>query len=286
MSLLEPGFLRKLEALALWADQPGRGQRGERSSRGPGSGIAFAGHRAYAPGDDYRFIDFALYARSDRLYVKQFEEERELSVELLLDCSGSMDGKLTLAKQLAAALGYLALVHSDRVAVQPFASEPLKRLEPLRGPKRALLLLRYLDSLRAAGGTDLFKAARAVRARSRRGGLAFVISDGFDAPSLLRGVDVLRHARLAPAVLLLAHARDAEPELDGELLLVDRETGAERAITVDARMLARYRDAYRAQRATLREGLRERHVPAFEIDAALPVEQVVLSLLRRGGIVA
>ncbi|HEX5656286.1 MAG TPA: DUF58 domain-containing protein [Polyangiales bacterium] len=285
MALLEPGFLRKLEALALWAEQPGRGQRGERSARSAGSGVAFAGHRAYAAGDDFRFIDFALYARSDRLHVKQFEEERELAIELLLDCSGSMEAKLPLAKQLAAALGYLALVHSDRVAVQPFASAPLARLEPLRGARRALLLLRHLEALRADGGTDLLQAARAVRARTRRGGLAFVISDGYDVPNLLAGIDVLRHAHLAPVVLLLEHAEEASPSLDGELTLVDRETGEERVVTVDARVLARYREAYRRRRQELRSGLRERHVRTFELDSATPIEHAVLSLLRRGGVV-
>jgi uncharacterized protein (DUF58 family) len=284
MSLLEPGFLRKLEALALWAEQPGRGQPGERAARSAGSGLAFAGHRAYVPGDDFRFIDFALYARSDRLYVKQFEEERELPVEILLDCSGSMAGKLALAKQLAAALGYLALVHADRVALQPFASAPLARLEPLRGPRRALLLLRHLEALQAEGGTDLVRAARAVRARARRGGLAFVISDGFDGPGLFGGVDLLRHAHLAPVALLLHDAEDAEPTLEGELTLVDRETGQERALTVDASLRARYREAYRAQREALRRGLRERRIPTLEIDASAPIERVVLSL-RRAGIV-
>jgi uncharacterized protein (DUF58 family) len=286
MSLLDAAFLRKLEALALWADQPGRGARGERGSRATGSGIAFAGHRAYTPGDDFRFIDFALYARSDRLYVKQFEEERALAIEILLDCSGSMEGKLSLAKQLAAALGYLALAHADRVSVQPFAAAPLPRLEPLRGKQRALVLLRHLEALRAHGGTDLARAARVVRARAQRGGLAFVISDGFDVPGLLHGLDLLRHARLTPVLLLLEDAREARPDLEGELTLVDAETGEERALHVDGRVLARYRDAYRAQREALRQGLRTRHVRSHELDASLPIEQVVLSLLRRGGIVS
>jgi uncharacterized protein (DUF58 family) len=285
--LLTASFLRKLEALALWAGKAGRGSaRGERSSRHAGSGIAFAGHRAYAPGDDFRFIDFQLYARSERLYVKQFEQERELAVELLLDCSGSMHGKLGHAKQLAAALGYLALVHLDRVAVQPFAQEPLPRLEPLRGARRALVLLRYLAGLRAAGGTDLPRAARAVRARATHGGLTFVLSDGFDRAGLLAGVDLLRHARLEPVVLLLGEASDASPALRGELTLVDRESAQQRTVQLSERLLARYREAYRNGRTQLFGELRERQVRAFAIDVEQPVEQAVLSLLRKGGVVS
>jgi uncharacterized protein (DUF58 family) len=287
VTLLEPSFLRKLEALALRAGRAGQGAaRGGRSSRAAGSGIAFASHRAYTPGDDFRFVDFALYARSDRLFVKQFEEERESSVELLLDCSGSMEGKLELAKQLAAALGYLALRQLDRVSVQPFAQRPLARLDGLRGSRRCLTLLRHLDALQASGATDLPRAAKSALARNPRGGLSFVITDGFDRDGLTNGVDLLRHARLAPVVLLLCDPRDAAPSLEGELSLVDRETGEERSIAVDARLLARYRQAFVERRRQLLHGLRERRVPAFELDLSQSVEHAVLSLLRRGGIVS
>jgi uncharacterized protein (DUF58 family) len=288
--LLERGFLRTLESLSIVARKLASGrERGERKSQSAGHGIAFAGHRPYAPGDDFRFVDWPLFARSERLYVKQYEEERDLSVHLLLDCSGSMahaDGaKFHYAQQLAAALGYIALANLDRVSVQPYASLPLARLSPLRGQKRALVLLRYLSTLRAEGGTDLRAAASAVCAREPRGGLALVLTDGLDSEGLLAGVDLLRYGRLSPVVLRIEDPREAEPALRGELTLVDHESGHERTVVVTERVLARYRAVYRERMRALAAALRERHVRTLELDARVPFERAVLALLRRGGVV-
>lgn len=288
---LDRTLLRTLESLALAARRQASGrERGERNSSQAGSGIAFAGHRAYAPGDDFRFLDWQAYARSDRLYVKQFEEERDLSVHLLIDCSGSMgsgDGaKFVRALKLAAALGYIALSNLDRVSVQPYAGEPGPRLAPLRGRSRALLLLRFLSALRADGPTDLPRAARAVCARETRGGLALLLSDGFDGDGLLAGVDQLRYGRLSPVVLVVTDPRDAAPALHGQVTLVDRETGRERTLHIDERTLARYRAAYHTKMDALLAALHERRVTALTVSVDTPFERAVLELLRRGGVVS
>lgn len=288
---LDRTLLRTLESLALAARRQASGrERGERNSPQAGSGIAFAGHRAYAPGDDFRFLDWQAYARSDRLYVKQYEEERDLSVHLLLDCSGSMgsgDGaKFVRALKLAAALGYIALSNLDRVSVQPYAGEPGPRLAPLRGRNRALVLLRFLSALRADGPTDLPRAARAVCAREARGGLALLISDGFDRDGLLAGVDQLRYGRLAPVVLVITDPRDEAPALRGQVTLIDRETGREVTLHVDERLLARYRAAYHDNQQALLGALRERHVTALKVSVDTPFERAVLELLRHGGVVS
>lgn len=286
---LDPRFLRKLESLALVSRRLASGsQRGERTSRQSGAGIAFASHRAYAPGDDFRFVDWKAFARSDRLYVKQFEEERDLLLHLVLDCSSSMaygDGaKFDYEKRLAAALGYIALANLERVSVQPFASEPLPRLAPLRGKNRALVLLRYLAELRAEGGTALAKAVKAVLAEPQRG-LSFVLSDGFDGAGLLAGVDLLRFAGLEPLVLLISDPRERALDLSGEVTLVDSETGEASTLRADARLLTRYRAAYDQRLHTLRSALAQRRVPLVELSIEVPLERAVLDLLRRGGVV-
>ncbi|MDB4974346.1 MAG: hypothetical protein JWN48_2687 [Myxococcaceae bacterium] len=288
---LEPSFLRRLESLALVSRKLASGsERGERKSRRAGSGIAFATHRAYAPGDDIRFVDWKVFTRSERLYVKQFEEERDLAVHLLVDCSGSMaheDGaKLGYAKQLAAALGYIALINLDRVSVQPFASRPLPRLAPLRGRNRALVLLRFLAALEAEGTTDLRAVAEALAVRAAPGSLAYVLTDGFDTAGLLEGADRLRYARVSPVVLLIGDRREAAPALHGELSLVDCESGEQRTLRVTERVLARYRAAYQARRSELLGALAQRQVPTVELSVEVPLERAVLDLLRRGGIVS
>jgi len=288
---LDRSLLRTLESLAIAARRQASGhERGERSSSRAGSGIAFAGHRAYAAGDDLRFLDWQAFARSDRLYVKQYEEELDLSVHLLLDCSGSMatnDGaKFRYAQQLAAALGYIALSNLDRVAVQPYAEQPRARLAPLRGRNRALLLLRYLSAQRADGSTDLLRAAKAVCAHESRGGVALVLSDGLSSESLLEGVDQLRYGRLSPVVLLITDPRDAEPALRGEVTLVDRESGRERTLLITERTLARYREHYHEHLRDLAHALWARHVTALTLSVSTPFERSVLELLRRGGVVS
>lgn len=287
--LLDARFLRKLEALSLRARQLAAGrERGERSSRGAGSGIAFASHRAYAPGDDFRFVDWKLFARSERLYVKQFEEARDLTVHLLLDCSASMlhgeGAKLRRARELAAALGYIALTNLDRVQVAPYPA-PAQRATSVRGTQRTLVLLRALAELGAGGETDLRHAARTLCAAAPRGGLALVISDGLERASFLEGIDLLRHGRVEPVALLVVDARDGELEARGEVTLIDRESGEQRTVHVSERASARYRLAYRAHLDELLRALAERGVRALALDVHAPLERTVLDLLRRSGVV-
>jgi uncharacterized protein (DUF58 family) len=289
-ALLESRFLHRLESLALHARKLASGsERGERASDSPGSGIAFSTHRAYAPGDDFRFLDWKLYARSERLYVKQFAEERDLPLHLLVDCSRSMGHgsgeKFRRAQELAAALGYIGLVNLDRVTVHGYAADLGPRTPPMRGKKRVLALLRALAELAPAGVTDLRRAARSLCARAPRSGLAVVISDGFEGAGFLSGIDQLRYGRIEPVVLLVVDARDATLPEDGEVTLVDSESGRERTLVLSGRTRARHERAYRAHFAELARGLRARAVRTASVDVTLPLERALLDTLRRTGVV-
>lgn len=288
---LDQRFLRRLDSLALAASKLRSGRaRGEHGSTRAGSGVAFAGHRPYTAGDDLRFVDWQLFARSDRLYVKQHEEERDLAVHLLLDCSASMaepgDGrKLAFAKQLCAALGYIALTNLDRVSVHTYADGLTAQLPPLRGRHKALSLLRFLARQEASGSTSLVRAAEALRARAPGGGLALIISDGEDRADLLRAVDILRHARLTPSVLLLVHPEERAPTLRGEHTLIDAESGEEHTLHIDARVLEAYRHAREQHERAIVNSLGERQVVAQWLSLELSLEHTVLTLLRRSGVV-
>src|SRR5512143_1850013 len=123
--LLTPELLRSLEQFQLLAARRAKSSvRGERRSRARGQSVEFADYRAYAHGDDFRYLDWNLYGRRDRLFVKLYEEERELPVRIFLDASESMTfgepPKFDLARQIAAAVGYVALAGFDRVSVVPF----------------------------------------------------------------------------------------------------------------------------------------------------------------------
>src|SRR2546425_11780127 len=179
--LLAPEFLQKLETLSLLSRKRFRGaQRGDRRSTARGRGLEFDDYRAYQPGDDYRYIDWNVVSRLDRFFVKMFSEEEDLDVSLMVDTSRSMaagrPAKLLLAKQLAAAIGYIGLTNLDRVGVTAFASTVGPRLDRLRGRARAFDLLEFLERLQPSGETDLGLAMRLQLAAPRRRGLLIVLS--------------------------------------------------------------------------------------------------------------
>jgi uncharacterized protein (DUF58 family) len=289
-SLLDPSFLQRLEALSLVSRRRVRGrQHGERRSLIRGRGIEFDDYRSYEPGDDYRYIDWNIASRLDRLFVKLFSEEEDLDVHLLVDTSRSMaagtPSKLLLAKRLAAAIGYIGLVNLDRVQVGVFSSGPGPRLSRLRGRGRAFDLLRFLDGVRPEGATDVNAALRRTLDESARRGLLVVISDLLDPHGYEDGLLRARHQRLQTFVIHVLAEEELNPRLSGELRLIDAETGQAVEMTVDADALRSYaeaRDAYLdgLQRFCFRHG-----IDYLRTTSAVPADALVLRYLRQGGLV-
>src|SRR6266851_8585080 len=172
-SLLTPDLLRRLEQLQLLAARRAKSSaKGERRSRARGQSVEFADYRTYVHGDDFRHLDWNLYGRLDRLFLKLYEEERELPVRVFLDASESMTfgepRKFDFARQVAAAIGYVALCGFDRVSVVPFPAAPgdaekdrasqitelaaRGALRSVRGKKSAIQFFQNLTALTAGGG--------------------------------------------------------------------------------------------------------------------------------------
>src|SRR5215218_8832256 len=166
--LLEPDFLHRLEQLELVSRKIFLGRmKGERRSKRKGQSVEFADYRNYGVGDDLRFLDWNLFARLDRLFIRLFMEEEDLHFYVLIDNSLSMDfgtpTKLHYAKQVAAALGLIGLVNLDRVVVEAFndrIAEGLAGPPALRGRRSLWRLLGFLDKVGPAGASDLTKALR------------------------------------------------------------------------------------------------------------------------------
>src|SRR6185312_7609944 len=156
MPLFDSDFLKKLEYLSLVSKRVFRGSLlAQRRTMQMGGGIEFADHREYTPGDDFRYLDWNLYARHEELMLKRFQEEEDLHVYFLLDCSRSMDfgtpSKFDLARQVTAALAYIALADLDRISVVAFAADIVDDFRLTRGKARILSLLKFLESLPAQG---------------------------------------------------------------------------------------------------------------------------------------
>src|SRR5271166_3380527 len=158
--LLDPDFLHKLEQLELVSRKIIVGRmKGERKSKRRGSSVEFAEHRNYTVGDDLRHIDWNVYGRLDKLFLKLFLEEEDLHVYTLLDTSLSMNfgtpTKLHYGKQVAAALAFIGLVNHDRVVMDTFSASLDRGLQGIRGRSQMWRIVQYLDRLDASGSSDL-----------------------------------------------------------------------------------------------------------------------------------
>lgn len=305
MGLLKPTLLSKLDRLSLVARRARAGQMaGERrSTRRGAASVEFADYRDYTRGDDLRRVDWNIYARLERPFVKLFEEQEDLAVHVLLDGSGSMEwggeigeqrsegeeeNKWLYARRLAAALGYIALASGDRltVALIPNPQSPtLTRFGPIRGRGHTWRLFDWLEGLKAQGITDLNASLRACALSGGRAGLAVLISDLFSPTGYLEGLTALAARGHEIAVIHVLSPDEVDPPLRGDLRLLDVETGEPQEVTIDATMCARYRHRLAKWRGEIAAACYARGMHYVSVETDTPFEQVVLSELRRAGVV-
>jgi uncharacterized protein (DUF58 family) len=289
--LFDDEFQKRLEVLALISRRVFAGRtRAERRTRKDGAGIEFADYRAYYAGDDYRQIDWNVYGRIERLMLRLHEQEEDLSVYLLLDCSGSMafgaPPKLDYGKKLAAALAYVALNHLDRVSIIGLRAGTNQRLAPTRGKSRIFSVFDFLRPLQATGPTRLADALGTFVAQHKRRGVAVLISDLYDPAGFEEGINRLRYARFEAHVIHVTDAADAAPRLRGDVELVDAETGESRPVTITPTLARRYEQAYAAYVQRIASFCAQKKVGLFSLDTRTPPEEAMLRILRRGGLVA
>ena len=286
--LFDESFLKKLEYLHIVSRKVFAGSaRAERRTRRLGSGVEFADHRPYAPGDDLRTLDWKLYARLERLLVRLFEEEEDLHVYLLVDISRSMElgapPKVDYARRVAAALAYIALANLDRASIAAFGDGLRGRLPPARGKGRIHKVFRFLNGLRTGGVTDLSAAARTFAAQNRRRGLAVVISDLYDPAGAQDGLNFLRYNRYEPFVIHVWDPQELAPAVRGDLQLVDCETGEIRDVTITDRLIRRYRSAHESFCREMEEFCTGRRIPYFRAPTDVEFDDLVLRIFRTGG---
>jgi uncharacterized protein (DUF58 family) len=281
-------FQHKLEMLAIVSRKVFAGRmRADRRSKKQGSGVEFADHRDYVPGDDFRYVDWNVYQRFSRLLVRLYEEEEDLSIYFLIDASASMGfgqgRKLDQARRLAAALAYVGLSNLDRVTVVSLADRVVSRMPTTRGKGRIFKVLEFLEKMSPGGPTDLAEALRTFVAQHKRRGLAVLISDLYDPAGFEAGINVLRYNKFEPYVLHIVDPSEARPDLHGDVVIYDCETGEEREVTVTEPLLRRMQLAVADYSHQIEHFCTSRQVPYFSADVDTPFEELVLSLFRRGG---
>jgi uncharacterized protein (DUF58 family) len=288
--LLDPEFLHKLEQLELVSRRIFVGRmKGERKSKRRGSSVEFAEHRNYTTGDDLRHIDWNVYGRLDKLFLKLFLEEEDLHVYTLLDTSLSMDfgspTKLRYGKQVAAALSFIGLVNHDRVLVDTFSARLDQGLHGIRGRSQMWRVVQYLDHLEATGQSNLTAAAREFAIRHAGKGVVVVISDFLDRHGYQDALRYLLARNMDIFVIHILSQEEVEPELVGDLRLVDCEDDEIAEITISAPLLKRYKDNLNAFVGGLKEWCTQRGITYIFTNNQFPFEKLVLNYLRQRGLV-
>ena len=286
--LFSDEFLKKLEYLYLVSKKLFSGRvRAERRTRKTGAGIEFADHRDYALGDDVRYVDWNLYGRLDKLLLRLFEEEEDLSIYMLLDCSRSMligdPPKLDYAMKVVAALCYVGLANLDRVSIVPFSDRLHERLPPARGKGRIFKVFDFLRGVDAGGMTRLGPCLTQFVHQTKRRGMVVVVSDFYDPVGFEDGLNVLRYHRFDPFVVQLFDRREADPPLHGDLTLLDCETGEPREVTISASILEDYRREHERYCKELEGFCTARAVPFFRTSTEIPFDDLILRIFRAGG---
>jgi uncharacterized protein (DUF58 family) len=285
--LFDHDFLRKIEYLSLVARRLYRGEtHGEHSSPTHGTSPDFADYRDYQPGDDFRYIDWNIFSRLDRLLVKLFVEEEDLSVHILLDTSRSMEygspRKIDYARRVAAALGYIGLTSLDRVGVTTFAAGLSGALAPRRGKLQLFHLLEYMSRITTAGTTDFSRSLEGYAMRTRQPGLAVIISDMLDSADYQRGLLALRYRKFDVVLVQILDREEISPASGGTVRLTDMETGRMMKLTVDRSLLSAYRDRVGRFLSGLEAFSLKAGIEYLRTSTIIPFEDLVLKYLRQG----
>jgi len=288
--LLTPELLAQLEKLELVSRKIFRGRmKGERRSKRKGQSVEFADFRSYVAGDDLRFVDWNTYARLDRLFLKLFLEEEDLHFYALIDASESMNfgnpTKLHYAKQLAAALGFIGLVRSDRVRIETLG-QPASRPGPVhRGRHSVWRMLAHLDGIQPGEATSLAAGVKNFCIRNSGKGVVVLISDLMDKNGFDDALRYLMAQQMDTYVIQVLSPEELEPDVKGDLKLVDCEDSDIAEISVSAPLLKRYQQTLAVFIDSAREFCTRRGMTYLLARTTQPVDQLVSGYLRTRGLI-
>jgi uncharacterized protein (DUF58 family) len=289
MALFDADFLTKLEYLSLISRRVFRGSLlAQKRTMQRGGGVEFSDHREYAAGDDFRYLDWNIYARHGDLLLKRFQEEEDLHVYLFLDCSRSMGygtpPKFDLARQVTAALAYIALADLDRISVLAYSDRIHDNFPLTRGKARILSLMQFLERLTQQGAdTDLAKTATDFVHRDQRRGLAVIVSDLFDPQGFERGLDLLRHRGYEPHIVQIHDPQEADPKLLGDVELQDIESQSLRKVTITEKNLRTYQRLFAEFQQSVRKYCRTYGIGCTQTDNRVTFDELVLRMMRQAG---
>ncbi len=286
--LTDPAFIRRLDSLYLLARKVlGGSLQADRRTTKKGAGITFADYAEYYFGADYRSIDWRVFARFESLVIKLFELEEDATIYILVDCSRSMESKFLYARQLAAALGYIALNSLDRLSVYGLGSTLTPLLDPCRGRGNVLKFLRALEQAETFDGDTRFNTcSRVFQARHHRRGMVIALSDFLFPAGFEDGLKYLQFHRHDVYCLQVQDDNDTRCEWKGDVELQCVETDQRQRVTITPHEAKMYEQAVADWNSGLQKHCAQRGIGLASTSPDYPFESVIQDILRRGGLVA
>lgn len=281
-------FLRRLELLRLAVKKLSTVNReGDRSIRRPGSSSDFLSNRSYTQGDEFRYIDWAAYARLEEIFVKQFAREETISLEVVLDTSPSMrfgdPQKLALGIELAQAFGYVTLANRGRVTIHTPAASGLIA-KTFDGQGMTADMIRYVEGLPEGAPLNLSSLPRHIRPAEGRRPFVVVLSDLW-MPSESPDLKALR-ARFGQVAFIHVLAREElEPHAQGKFKFTDSETGESREIYLDEQGLKEYADRMQEHLGNLAARVESLEMAYIRLRSDTPLEKAFFVTIRQAGLV-
>src|SRR5436190_10634502 len=287
--LLAPEFMARLDQLDLMSRKLLAGKmKGERRSKRRGQSVEFADYRNYVIGDDLRFIDWNIYARLEKLFLKLFLEEEDLALYILADVSKSCDygnpHKALYIRQVAAALGYIGLVNYNRVTIAAIADGLVSDTGAMRGRTKVARMIDFLNKLEPTGGSNLAEACKRFALAHRRKGVMVVLSDFFDKGGYESGLRYVAGGKYDLFTVQVLSPQEINPELQGDLKLKDMEDDDLAEVSITQPLIKQYKSNLNAYCLSLKDYITRRGGTYLFTSTAVPFDTLVLNYLRERGL--
>lgn len=288
--LLSAEFMTRLEQLEILSRKIFVGRmKGERRSKKKGESVEFADYRNYVVGDDLRFLDWNIYARLERLLLKLFQEEEDLSVTVLFDISKSMDWgtphKGLYVKRVAAALAYIGLVNYDRVSLYGYSSTLAHEMRGIRGRRLVSQVIQFLDRIEYGGASDFTAVAKRFAKRVTHKGVVIVLGDFLDKGGYAEGLRFLLGRDYDLYVIQTLSPEEVDPGLTGDLRLRDVEDDDLAEVTISAALLKRYKANLQSYCQELKDYCTRRGITYLFTSTRVEFDVLVMSYLRHRGLI-
>lgn len=283
--LLTSDFMSRLDKFDLLSRKMLAGKmKGERRSKRRGQSVEFADFRNYVIGDDLRFIDWNIYARLDKLFIKLFLEEEDLALYVLIDTSKSTDfgdpNKLMYMKRVAATLGYVGLVNYNRVSISAMSDNMVADTGGMRGRRRVSTMLDFIDKLEPSGPSDFAAACKRFALTHRSRGVLVVLSDFFDKSGFENGLRYISGGKYDTFAVQILSPQEIEPQITGDLKLKDIEDGDFAEVSITGPLIKKYKSNLNAYCLSLKDYITRRGGSYLFSSTAVPFETLVLNYLR------